>query len=414
MHLADLPPFFPTAGMRCSSYLRTVLASDNTASVGRYFNRNTFVEVRFMAMRITPNLAATSAKMAGTMEGAYRTLAASSRQKTFERVLNQAQATGEDSRSSETNSLQAEMSKLQAFPAAGASACAPESDPRQVLSATAGQMADSNVLATSALLKLSAMSYRGGGLGKYCLNAMGPAASAESRYLPDKDTRRSGTRSVSYLSDEIGSLSSRFESGAAGVDVIGYDRNGGTSYGIYQISSRAGTMKNFINYLEDESPEWARRLQAAGPANTGGIRGRMPAEWKRIAAEDPERFAQLQHDFIAETHFGPAAQEIQERTGVDVTKESRALKEVLWSTAVQHGPNGAARIFCKAINHGRNKKEAATQPSDIIDNVYSSRARQFGSSSSAVQNAVRGRFREEKALALAMLTEDTPYRTLGA
>lgn len=367
-----------------------------------------------MAMKITPNLAAASADKTRTMEGAYRTLVASSRQKTFERVLNQVQATGQESSTSEVNSLQAEMSKLQAFPPAGASSCNPESDPRKALSATTGQMADSNTLATSALLKLSAMSSRGGSLGKYCLNAMGAAASAESGNLPGKDTRRTGTRSASCLCDEIGSLSSRFESGAAGVDVIGYDRTGGTSYGIYQISSRTGTMKNFINYLEAQSPEWARRLQAAGPANTGGIGGRMPAEWKRIAAEDPERFAQLQHDFIAETHFAPAAQEIQERTGVDVTKESRALKEVLWSTAVQHGPNGAARIFCKAINHGRNKKEITTQASDIIDNVYSSRARHFGSSSSGVQNAVRGRFREEKTLALAMLAEDTPYRTMGA
>jgi len=42
-----------------------------------------------------------------------------------------------------------------------------------------------------------------------------------------------------------GELSAKFESGKDGIAAIGYDRQGGTSYGKYQIASRVGMMKLF-------------------------------------------------------------------------------------------------------------------------------------------------------------------------
>lgn len=200
----------------------------------------------------------------------------------------------------------------------------------------------------------------------------------------------------------IGKLSAKFESGGAGSAAIGYDRTGGTSYGKYQIASRVGSMKSFLNFLDGEAPDLAKRLRSSGPANTGSRQGAMPREWRAIAAEQPERFERLQESFIMETHYKPALSAIEKSTGVDASSLSTAMREVIWSTAVQHGPAGAARIFARADDMSGKSNDAGYERR-LINNVYTVRAGQFGSSTHQVRNAVRNRFREEKQIALNML-----------
>lgn len=202
--------------------------------------------------------------------------------------------------------------------------------------------------------------------------------------------------------DGLGQLSARFESGGDGIAAIGYDRNGGTSYGKYQIASRVGSMKSFLNFLDNEAPDIAQRLRKAGPANTGSRRGGMPDAWRAIAREQPERFEALQEAFIRESHYKPAMEAIVERTGLEADRLSPAMREVIWSTAVQHGPAGAARIFDRADNLSGKPTDPAYERK-LISNVYKLRAGQFGSSTEAVQAAVQNRFRQEKNLALNML-----------
>lgn len=198
-----------------------------------------------------------------------------------------------------------------------------------------------------------------------------------------------------------GGLSARYESGSQGAAAIGYDRNGGTSYGSYQISSRQGTFGSFLNFLDGREPALAERLRKAGPADTGGTRGAVPTEWKAIAAEQPERFQALQEEFIRHSHYDPALEGVRDILGV---KElSPVMGEVLWSTAVQHGPAGARRLF------GRAAAEIAASGGDpgdeatLIDTVYTLRKGQFASSTPGVQAAVRRRFDDERRQALAML-----------
>lgn len=202
-----------------------------------------------------------------------------------------------------------------------------------------------------------------------------------------------------------GVLSARFESGSAGVGAIGFDRVGGTSYGQYQIASRPGTMDRFLKYLDEHAPEWADRLRDAGPANTGSKSGTMPAEWKAIAAEDPKRFGKLQHDFIAEETYSPARNMILSQTGLDFNNAPPALREVLWSTSVQHGPTGAARIFNKVIDRFVSQGQGEDFNTMLINGVYDTRKGQFGSSSQRVQQAVANRMDNEKQLALTMLNQ---------
>jgi hypothetical protein len=173
-------------------------------------------------------------------------------------------------------------------------------------------------------------------------------------------------------------------------------------------------MDAFLSYLQDTAPDLAGRLRAAGPANTGGRNGKMPTEWRTIAAEQPARFEQLQSDFIRLSHFEPAMQNIVASTGLAFEKMPAALQEVLFSTAVQHGPFGATRIVTQAIQRvgahklqpESDKNSTATRKAEeqLITQIYNLRAGQFISSTAQVQSAVRSRLKHEMREAIQMLS----------
>lgn len=228
------------------------------------------------------------------------------------------------------------------------------------------------------------------------------------------------TRARQMLTEEVkkallpvtGELSAVFESGKEGVAAIGYDRMGGTSYGKYQIASRTGMMQLFMKYLDEQEPTWSNRLRQSGPANTSSRWGGMPSEWKKIAAENPKRFESLQDDFIMRTNYEPAANNIEARTALNVEGFSPALKEVLLSTAVQHGPNGAARIFANAANAagrpadpGQTDLDSQDFDKRFIEEVYRVRKLNFQSSTPQVRNAVKSRLTLEQQMAITLLDE---------
>ncbi len=264
-----------------------------------------------------------------------------------------------------------------------------------------------NTMAASTLIALAAVSSGGSCLEGFC--GHGAAMPSGLSRLVSNAVRAyatEGSAGSNPQGQEIGALSARFESGEQGPAAVGYDERGGTSYGTYQISSRAGTMKLFLDYLSQSAPDLAQKLEAAGPANTGGCSGQMPKVWKEIAAADSVRFEKLQTAFIKQSIYNPAAQEIFEKTGLDISKAPKALQEVLWSTAVQHGAKGAADIFAKAVGAvvGQNDQVGVA---NLIGAVYNARSGRFASSGPGVRAAVMNRFRQEGKMALAMLSNET-------
>ncbi|MEJ5300934.1 MAG: hypothetical protein WHS38_08090 [Thermodesulforhabdaceae bacterium] len=229
--------------------------------------------------------------------------------------------------------------------------------------------------------------------------------------LPEliKEQEAVAPRSVTNDVTDVGELSRRFESQSdpvAGAGTIGYDPNGGTSYGIYQLSSKQGSVDQFIKFLETRRPDWANRLRAAGPPNTGSTSGRFPSEWKAIARESPEEFAKLQQDFIRDRYFEPACAMIKSETGVDIHSEPKALQEMVWSMAVQHGVGGAVTIFKRALRDvlaAGNGQADRISREDIVEQVYALRSTKFSSSPSRIRQAVIRRFEEEKSIVLAGL-----------
>jgi len=201
-----------------------------------------------------------------------------------------------------------------------------------------------------------------------------------------------------------GKLSALFESGPKGVRAIGYDIKGGTSYGKYQLSSRKGTMDMFIEFLEKNAPVLAQRLRDSGPANTKGLRGAMPGEWRRIAAEDPEGFEALQDDFIHAVYYTPALEEVFLETGFDFKKRPAVFREVLWSATVHHGPRGGAEVFIRAAKLARGQS-ARQYHRALLEEIFRERKISVARASAGRRLALENRLKRERALALSMLEE---------
>lgn len=208
-------------------------------------------------------------------------------------------------------------------------------------------------------------------------------------------------RAQAIMGKELGALSAQYESGTKGSDAVGYDSTGGTSYGKYQIASNTGTMDSFLKWAEqnggESGKEVAARMRAAGPLNTGSKSGAAVDVWRGLEQEG--KLGTLEHDFIKSTHFDPAFAGIQNENLRKRIEGSKALQDVLWSTSVQHGAGGAAKLVNRSFKEGMSDE-------DFINALYADRGTQFGSSTAAVQQSVQNRFSNERQVALAMLQNE--------
>lgn len=201
----------------------------------------------------------------------------------------------------------------------------------------------------------------------------------------------------------LGELSAEYESASAGARAIGWDSTGGRSYGTYQLATRRGSVSRFIKFCEDKYPEVAARLGAvedSAEQKNGGF----AREWLQLA--DEGLIQKPEHDFIKSRYYDRAYKRLDEgpRHMVD---NWHVIKDVLWSTAVQHGPgngrNGASGIFNKSFEELGFLENG---PEDFIEKIYDRRPRYFGSSTPQVKSAVRQRFLRECRKALSMLEEE--------
>lgn len=178
--------------------------------------------------------------------------------------------------------------------------------------------------------------------------------------------------SNSALNSSIGSLSAKYESGG-NPGAIGYDSTGGYSYGTYQLAH------NNAQKFVAESP-YAQQF-AGIPFNSA----QFQQKWKEIAQKDPQGFASAQHDYIAKTHLEPIVTRLKAQ-GMDVSRMSPVVQDVMWSTAVQHGPGN--KIIERALASAKDEQ-------DFIKKVYQYRwdnGRGFASSTPAVKQSVYNRF----------------------
>lgn len=205
-------------------------------------------------------------------------------------------------------------------------------------------------------------------------------------------------------SHRLGALSEHYESGGRGCGTVsgGHGDPGGVSYGLYQLASRTGTAAAFC---AAEGAPWACELGKA-PGSSA-----FSAAWKAIAARDAEAFAAAQHAFIERTHYRPAVKAVKARTGHDLDSRPAALRDAVWSTAVQHG--GAAKILVRAVSDADADAPRGTPEHDraCIAAIYCRRTAHVLAIAARSAPAVRRtlsavaerRYPDELAAALAML-----------
>lgn len=201
----------------------------------------------------------------------------------------------------------------------------------------------------------------------------------------------------------LGELSARYETGRRGAGTVSTGRGdrGGASYGLYQLASRFDQPRRF---LDSEGLPWAARFAGLEQGSAA-----FTAAWKACADEDRAGFAAAQHAYIERTHYHPQCRRIRGATGLDPQFRSAALRDVIWSVAVQHGP--ASPLISRCISALAADPASPDYDRRLIEAIYAERGRRdshgrlvhFARSSPAVQEGVAARFRAECADALAML-----------
>jgi len=198
-------------------------------------------------------------------------------------------------------------------------------------------------------------------------------------------------------SHPLGKLSEKFESGGRGPGTVsgGVGDFGGVSYGTYQLASK---LKRPEEFLAREGARWAAEFKGARSGTPA-----FSAVWKAIAAREGPAFNAAQHEYIKRTHYDVQIDHVRSATGVDLDRRCDALRDAIWSTAVQHGPS--CNVVVKAMGGGNS------DDSGLLRAIYAERGRKkadgsltyFGKCSPAVQKGVENRFKQELKDALAML-----------
>ena len=208
------------------------------------------------------------------------------------------------------------------------------------------------------------------------------------------------------LADALGALSAKYETGGRGCGTVstGAGDYGGVSYGSYQMASKMGVPTKFVT---QPGFPWVKDF-----ANLTAGTAPFTAVWKRIAAQQPDDFQRAQHSYIKKTHYDPLVAKILSDDGLDVNTRCRALQDVVWSTAVQHGPG--TPIVHRACSSLTCKPTDANYDELLIRAIYAERGRRkgdgnlayFSKSSPSVQTGVANRFKSELQDALRMLAKE--------
>src|SRR5215217_6509244 len=169
------------------------------------------------------------------------------------------------------------------------------------------------------------------------------------------------------LAEALGKLSAKYETGGRGPGTVstGAGDRGGVSYGSYQMASKLGVATRFV---KQNGFPWSADFQ-----NLNAGTAEFTACWKRIAKTEPDAFQKCQHEFIKKTHYDLLVAKIISEDGLDVNSRCHALKDVVWSTAVQHG--GASTIVHKALAKVKCDKNDPRFDELVIRAIYAERGR---------------------------------------
>jgi len=181
---------------------------------------------------------------------------------------------------------------------------------------------------------------------------------------------------------------------------------GGASYGKYQFASFLPPVKPdgtarpspvgspVLQYIK--SSRFKKEFEGLEPATN-----EFDNKWKQVAAAHTAEFDEDQHNYVKRKYYNVYIASCQ-RKGLDLTIYGPGVQDLVWSTAVQFGPE-ATYIFTTPLQGKSNLSDK-----DVVNLVseykIANATTLFKSSGTAIQNSVRNRFAREQTDCVKLCT----------
>ena len=176
-----------------------------------------------------------------------------------------------------------------------------------------------------------------------------------------------------------GQLCSKYESGN-NPGLI----DAGCAYGAYQMSTdnAYAFAKQLKSSSKSKLAKWGKTLISAaskdksnGKCYSGCSFGpKFDSAWKSIAKESKDAFFTAQYNYCIEAYYEPALKYWKKVTSAfNVNNYTDALKSVLFSTAIQHGPYGSADRIFKLVVKSLGGLSGVSEKK-LIDAIYYERS----------------------------------------
>lgn len=209
----------------------------------------------------------------------------------------------------------------------------------------------------------------------------------------------------------LGDLSAKYESNGDPACISdGYGDHGGKSYGAYQFSSNAGTLADFVKWVQYKYP-WLGNPLAAQPLCSDGF----DAAWREVANESYYDFLTAQHEYIESRFYAPAVQALAD-AGWHIEKHNDVMPDVVWSRAVQYGPGEIVNMWTEACRQMWNPQDNdytgypnltyiddARFDYDLIASIYLRVCSSWEWNNSSLRDNLNERFKSECSEALARI-----------
>ena len=191
-------------------------------------------------------------------------------------------------------------------------------------------------------------------------------------------------------------LSAKYEGGGPATISTGAGDCGGVSMGTYQLSTSAGSVANFVLWLQQRS-DFGRDYGNLLAKNPPGSM-EFSADWLSLAETDVVGFGNLQTEFVTPRYYDAAVDEVWRR-GVP-TELPDALKCVIFSNAIQHGPYNAGELVADSYD---------ADPAVWITKIYDTKINDpdWSSGAPSLRPGLFARWENEKQDALTLLAGGT-------
>lgn len=211
---------------------------------------------------------------------------------------------------------------------------------------------------------------------------------------------------------QLGYISAREESnGDPGAVGLNPNDKGGASFGIWQLSSKMGTVDEFLNYIKNINSEIHSILTNAKKQDKNKFGENFINKWKEVAKTHYDEFYELQRSFIKKNYFDSFVT-LSKKNNLNINSllEFNSTSNMIWSTSVQHGVGGTLNILKKiplALNLEDIIAKLYQERLNIISKSYPPNSPNQGIVS--LYNGIKNRLENEQKEILRILKRELSY-----